>query len=138
MFNELAKTIFEGNKSRGFWEFWLGVQITGNERPMDGLIDPEAPPVEPPMVKVPFPDHYVQAVKIALIHSEASEMLEAIRSGSVSKLDNTTPEHHEELADIMIRCLDYAGAYNVDLDAIITAKLEANAKRGYRHGGKAF
>ncbi len=72
--------------------------------------------------------YYVPSL-IALIHSEASEMLEAYR-------DNNWEEVEKELADVVIRCLDFAGIFNIDLTSKILDKLEINRKRPYRHGGK--
>ena len=66
---------------------------------------------------------------IALIHSEASEALEAFRA-------NDRANFGEELADILIRVLDCAPGLGVDIDAEVRNKLEKNKTRGYRHGGK--
>jgi NTP pyrophosphatase (non-canonical NTP hydrolase) len=66
---------------------------------------------------------------IALIHSEASEALEAFRK-------NDKANFEEEIADVIIRCLDCAGGLGIDIDAVVRAKLEKNKTRGYRHGGK--
>jgi len=111
MFNQLAKDIYEGNAARGFWDL-----AKSNDEPV------------------------VKATKIALIHSEASEMLEAVRKPSETQLTETikVSNEAEELADIMIRCLDYAGYFKIDLDGIIQAKLIKNATRGHKHGGKVF
>ena len=66
---------------------------------------------------------------IALIHSEASEALEAFRKGDV---DNFA----EELADVLIRVLDCAAGLDIDMDVEVRYKMEKNRKRGYWHGGK--
>jgi NTP pyrophosphatase (non-canonical NTP hydrolase) len=42
----------------------------------------------------------------------------------------------EELADIIIRTLDTAQAFGVDIDRAVTAKMAYNATRPHRHGGK--
>ncbi|MEN0022011.1 MAG: hypothetical protein AAGC61_01930 [Microbacterium sp.] len=42
-----------------------------------------------------------------------------------------------ELADIVIRALDAAGAWGIDLESVIEEKLAYNVTRGHRHGGKA-
>jgi NTP pyrophosphatase (non-canonical NTP hydrolase) len=41
-----------------------------------------------------------------------------------------------ELADVVIRALDAADAWGIDLGAVIEEKLAYNATRGHRHGGK--
>lgn len=39
-----------------------------------------------------------------------------------------------ELADVLIRAFDIAGAYGIDLDVAVQAKMDANGLRTYRHG----
>lgn len=73
--------------------------------------------------------------RIALIHSEASELLEWTRKpGKSDHIE--APGETEELADIIIRCVDYADVYGLHLATAIIEKLEFNATRGHRHGGK--
>jgi NTP pyrophosphatase (non-canonical NTP hydrolase) len=43
-----------------------------------------------------------------------------------------------ELADVVIRAMDLADAYGIDLGAAIIEKLNHNATRGPKHGGKAL
>lgn len=78
--------------------------------------------------------------KLCLIHSEVSEALEDYRVG---KLDTTARESDgkpegfaTELADIVIRVMDLAGALGIDLEAEIKRKMDFNDTRSYRHGGK--
>lgn len=66
---------------------------------------------------------------VALIHSEASEALEAFRHDD---LDNFL----EEMADVVIRALDCVSAFTDDFDGVVAEKLQRNRRRGYRHGGK--
>lgn len=70
--------------------------------------------------------------EIALIHSEVSEALEEYRKTG----DPTSPEVVEEMADIVIRLADLVGKHGIDLQQAIRDKMEKNAKRPYRHGGK--
>lgn len=41
-----------------------------------------------------------------------------------------------ELADCILRILDYCAAEGIDIDAILREKHEYNKTRPYRHGGK--
>ena len=76
---------------------------------------------------------------IALCHSELSEALEGFRNGNPP--DKHCPEISNveiELADVVIRIMDYCGASGIDLAAAILAKHEFNKTRSYKHGGKAI
>lgn len=42
-----------------------------------------------------------------------------------------------ELADIIIRVLDFAAQQRIDIDLAVVEKMEYNASREHRHGGKA-
>ena len=80
---------------------------------------------------------------IALIHSEASEALEEYRSGrdirEVYFSDNGKPEGIPiELADVIIRILDFCGRYDIDIDHALAKKMMYNRNRPYRHGGKVI
>lgn len=43
-----------------------------------------------------------------------------------------------EIADIVIRCLDFAAEHEIDLATVIANKLVFNAQRAAMHGGKRF
>lgn len=66
--------------------------------------------------------------KLALIHSEVSEAVEAIRQA-----DPTKNNLSEELADIVIRVADLAGYLQVDLEHEVTMKLAKNSARPNKH-----
>ena len=72
--------------------------------------------------------------KIALMHSELSEALEAMRLNNFTEKDGVT----EELADVIIRIFDYAGQADLPLADTILDKMAKNKDRPHRHGGKAF
>jgi len=76
---------------------------------------------------------------IALMHSELSEALEYIRHGN--PLSDHIPEFtgiEEEMADVIIRIMDYGKARCLRIPEAIEAKMQFNANRPYKHGGKAF
>lgn len=74
--------------------------------------------------------------KLALVHSEVTEVLEAIRKNKGSE------EVVEEIADIIIRTLDiYAAMRNTgdlthSLDEILFNKMEKNKARPKLHGNR--
>lgn len=77
--------------------------------------------------------------KLALIHSEISEALEAYRDGKMETYthENGKPDGFEvELADAVIRIADLCGYLNIDLESAILRKAAYNSTRQFRHGGK--
>lgn len=75
---------------------------------------------------------------IALMHSELSEVLEALRNGNPkSKKIPKFLEVEEEYADLIIRVADICGAKGYRLNEAIEAKIKYNKKRPFKHG-KAF
>ena len=68
---------------------------------------------------------------IALMHSELSEALEALRKDDAQNLA-------EEMADTIIRILDYCGARDIDIGLAVWRKTLTNRTRGHKHGGKKF
>lgn len=106
MINELAKSIHQNAVEHGWWE--------GDRQ---------------------FPE------VVALIHSEVSEALEEYRSGhganEVYFGEHGKPEGIPiELADAVIRILDYCAEAGIDIEGAILRKHEYNRDRPYRHGGK--
>jgi NTP pyrophosphatase (non-canonical NTP hydrolase) len=120
MLNDLARDIHENAVNHGWWE---------SERSFGGII--------------------------ALCHSELSEALEEYRNGKPmfyymieehnakimqTDIANYNGEKIEgisvELADCIIRILDYCGKENIDIENIIKMKHEYNKTRPYKHGGK--
>ena len=75
---------------------------------------------------------------IALIHSELSEMLEAIRKPGPSEHIPEFTGVEEEAADVLIRLLDMSHARGWRLEEAVLAKMRFNDTRPYKHGGKAF
>lgn len=101
---------------------------------------------------------------VALCHSELSEALEEYRAGrpmvwraceydgfpcdkndcdvydkghcSGLQVEDKPEGIAVEMADCIIRILDWCGKEGVDIDAIMQEKMEYNLTRPYRHGGK--
>lgn len=79
---------------------------------------------------------------LALMHSELSEALEEYRNGheptEVYIVDGKPEGVPVELADCVIRILDYCGYAGIDLEEVINLKNDYNKTRPYRHGGKVI
>jgi len=74
---------------------------------------------------------------ICLMHAELSEALEAYRDGNPMSMKIAPfSQIEEELADTVIRILDFAEAHSFEIGKALKAKMEYNKTREYRHGGK--
>lgn len=123
MLNELAKEIHENAVEHGWWE-----------------------------EKISFGEI------VALCHSELSEALEEYRNGHEKAWGKCTlPDRDDcplvpcpqcrnfkpegmavEMADCIIRILDWCGKEGVDIDKVMREKMDYNKTRPYRHGGKVI
>ena len=86
------------------------------------------------------------AIISMLIVSEASEALEELRRAHKDIAETfyyaSEPKKPEgfpsELADIVIRVFDLCGHLGIDIEEVIKKKMEYNATRPYKHGGKTI
>lgn len=113
--NDLAQEIYKFNRGQGFYDreyLCVADPVTG---------DVEGRPENPS-----FPSE-----KLLLIVSEVSETQDALRDG-----DRENEE--KEVADILIRTLDYAAWRGINPDNVVWAKMAENRNRPRLHGRKAF
>lgn len=87
---------------------------------------------------------------IALCHAELSEALEVFRVVGDQGIDQTElveqiePENYTprgipiELADVILRILDYSETHGINIQKAIETKMHFNTTRTYRHGGKVI
>lgn len=86
-----------------------------------------------------------KAEMICLIHSELSEAMEGERKGLMDDHLPHRPMAEVEMADAVIRIMDYCGRWNYDISGAIKEKLEYNKNRAdhkienrSKEGGKIF
>lgn len=79
-----------------------------------------------------------------LLNTETSELYESHRNNTLSSHCDKSPKmlvpltnEEEEIADIIIRALDYCGRRKIDAGKAVSVKHLFNVDRPYRHGGKA-
>lgn len=76
--------------------------------------------------------------RMALIHSEPSEAVEAVRKHPQVTWGTTEKDSlASELAGTIVRCMDIAAWLGLPLAEAIVAEVNRNSKRGYMHGGQA-
>ena len=108
MLVELAREIHKTSKKNGFWEDY-GLTVFN-----------------------------AKSTRLMLMVSEIAEAQEALRRGNPP--DDKIPEFNgetAELADVIIRILDYCEFYELPIVEAVLAKVAFNATRPYKHG-KSF
>lgn len=141
--NELSEKIYKANIEKGFYE--------DNKELISFLENQHSPSYLVEVAK-----KAILGQRLALIVSEASEALEANRKekncGTLAETyfkasigNELFKENFEkkikdtledEVSDILIRVLDFCGAYKINIDFHVKQKLRYNSLRPYKHGKK--
>ena len=144
--NEKSKEIYKNNQLKGFWTYREAIPLTMKEC---GLFSDE---------EIKSVQDATKAQLLMLIVSEAAEVLEANRGRTnilnrekftrTAELypsdelwknnfeENIKNSEEDEIADIIIRCLDYCGGFNIDIDWHIEQKIKYNKLREKLHSKK--
>jgi NTP pyrophosphatase (non-canonical NTP hydrolase) len=114
-FDDWAREIHSWARGKGFYD-----------REYLRVVDPVTGDVEGRPVNPSLPSE-----KLMLIVTEVAEVQEALRDGD-------TEAEAEEVADILIRVLDYAAWRGIRLDGEVSRKMDKNRERPHLHGRAAF
>lgn len=114
-FSEIQKLVYEEYKKNGYLEMWTKVPLDKNDFPRWHTDNQEIADI----------------AEVGLINTEVSEALDAIREYGYPLLRDKLGE---ELADVIIRALNFASRKGIDLEPYILSKHEVNLERGDRHG----
>ena len=110
LIDRLAEIISDNNEAKGFWE------------------------IPDPLIVIP--------IKLGLVMGEGGEAMDVHRKAyddaEEDPLTGMTPmqedDFTEELADVVIRALDVAGYYELEIGDAIISKIEKNKGRPPKHG----
>lgn len=114
--NMLADGIHKDNLEKGFWE------------------DEDAVLRETELKNKAAVQKAFNGQRLALMHSELSEALEADRRNLMDDKLTQFKGLDVELADCLIRILDYCGRHQINVGEITARKLAYNRTRPHKHG----
>jgi NTP pyrophosphatase (non-canonical NTP hydrolase) len=132
-FQVLAKEAFDTIVSKGFYENPKADELEDIANKLDGS---DAKLLKDVANDIRFNN---DVRSIALMHSELSEAVEALREGEVP--DSKLPQFlnlEVELADTLLRIMNYSHEKKLRVAEAVIAKMEYNKTRPYKHGGKKF
>lgn len=117
---KLQKLCHKIATEKGFWDIECidcGYTVSGKEIPLEGC---------PECHSINFTSRN-NAELLMLMVTELGEACEALRHGDWEHV-------REEVADCVIRIMDFCEARDINLEEEISKKIEKNKKRPYRHG----
>lgn len=139
MFNELAKEVHQNAVEHGWWDeprtFGEIVALCHSEL-SEALEEFRAG--RPMVWKECFAKDPVDSDTVWCGAPETQECYSLLKDKECEYRGEKPEGIAVEMADCIIRILDWAGKEKIDMDAIIRQKMEYNKTRPYRHGGKVL
>lgn len=119
----LAIDINNWAEGKGFWNIPTAI--------INGVAN------DPSGESLPWLEMLMKTRKAALITTETSELVEGLRKSNAESGCPGFTNEEEEMADQIIRILDYCGHYSLRIGEAVCAKMAVNEGRPYQHG-KSF
>lgn len=110
-FKKICKLVFEEYKKNGYYDKWEEARLILGSHGIEGI---------------------VELAEIGLVYTELAEAMEEIRNG---KHDGSV---ETELADTIIRIMNFASRRGMDLETALIKKHAKNMTREKYHGRKVF
>lgn len=129
VFGDLSEAAFNNSATHGFWDDYNSILLLIDSS-TDVTMDEGRRLADKYLVDT-------KLSKLALMLSELGEAVEGVRKPGFDEHCTIFSNEAIELADIIIRIMDYCGKFSIPIGEAVVAKMAYNATRPYKHNKAA-